>query len=84
MGNTGLLLVVVAIAALVMAGGIGCVVIKTRAPKWTRAVRRDPVEKDALSRERERSLADEFIADARSAQVAQPPVRGPLDRTRSD
>ena len=68
--NAIVLLTVVAIAAVVMAGALGWVVIKTRTPKSSTAVRDPAVDEDTLALERQQFLADQFVADARSGQVA--------------
>lgn len=66
--NTTLLLIVVAMAALVLAGVVAGVVYKTRAPKWGEIVR-DQAEEDALQLSRQELLADESDAKAHAAQV---------------
>jgi hypothetical protein len=66
--NTIVLMIVVAMAALVLAGVLAGVVYKTRAPKWGETAR-DQAEEDALRLRRQEVLADEFDARAHAAQV---------------
>jgi hypothetical protein len=66
--NTTVLMIVVAMAALVLAGVLAGVVYKTRTPKRGAMVR-DQAQEDALRLRRHKALADEFDARAHAAQV---------------
>jgi len=66
--NTTVLIIVAAMAALVLAGGLWGVVYKTRTPKRGETVR-DQAEEDALRLRRQEVLADEYAARAHAAQV---------------
>ena len=66
--NTIVLMIVVAMAALVLAGVLAGVVYKTRAPKWGETAR-DQAEEDALRLRRQEVLADEYDARVHAAQV---------------
>jgi hypothetical protein len=66
--NTTVLIVVVALAALVLAGVLAGVLYQTRTPHRGEVVR-DQADEDSLRRRRQEVLADEYAARAHAARV---------------